>query len=462
VTSQRPENMTWTNRAIFILAVAAIVLTTIAYGGVHQPVISAFYLIVAAMALLWIANALRSGTVRISRSMLPVTLFLAGGYGLLQSFSVGNISDPAGLSGVHWSISIEPFTTQVWALHFIWLGVYFALLLTSIDRFSRLKAILFSIIFFGFVYAFYAILQGILSPRSIYGIYEAASPYGSFVNRHNFAAFMELVLAIPIAMLATGQIKNDQRLLYIAAIIIMGVALLLSGSRGGLVAVTAEILIILLLASGNRGRRDIVIKFSFAAALLATMVAGAFFVGGETSISRVADSADSRDVSSDRFHIWAGAVRVAAEHLPLGSGLGTFGVAYTEFDTANGLERVEQAHNDFLQVVTDAGIPGILIGSYFLFLFGSELRRNVRNQDPFKRSVAIGAGAGCIAVLVHSLFDFVLHTTAISVMFLSVLSLLAASGRAFSDEKSRRKLAGKRSGGSAGGESSDEAISTSA
>jgi len=43
-------------------------------------------------------------------------------------------------------------------------------------------------------------------------------------------------------------------------------------------------------------------------------------------------------------------------------------------------------------------------------------------------------------MIVHSLFDFVLHTTAISLLFLMLVGLLITSGRSYNDdfEKGRR------------------------
>jgi len=38
------------------------------------------------------------------------------------------------------------------------------------------------------------------------------------------------------------------------------------------------------------------------------------------------------------------------------------------------------------------------------------------------------------AILVHSVFDFVLHITAISVLFLTFVSLIVASGNEFPDD----------------------------
>ncbi len=115
-------------------------------------------------------------------------------------------------------------------------------------------------------------------------------------------------------------------------------------------------------------------------------------------------------------------------------GLGAYAPAYTVFDTLSGLEMVEQAHNDYLQIMADAGIIGLVIGIAFLILFFREGLRNIRVQNVSRRGIAVGAFAGCSAILIHSLFDFVLHITAISVLFLALMAILVASGRKFEDE----------------------------
>jgi len=60
--------------------------------------------------------------------------------------------------------------------------------------------------------------------------------------------------------------------------------------------------------------------------------------------------------------------------------------------------------------------------------------RNVQRRNTFRRAVAIGASAGIFAVLVHSIFDFVLHTTAIAVLFLLFTALLIAAGSKYDDD----------------------------
>jgi O-antigen ligase len=93
------------------------------------------------------------------------------------------------------------------------------------------------------------------------------------------------------------------------------------------------------------------------------------------------------------------------------------------------MERVEQAHNDYLQVIADAGIIGLILGAFFLFQLFRTGWKNSKTHDRFKRGIIVGAMAGCFGVLVHSLFDFVLHITAVSLMFLFLVGLITASER---------------------------------
>jgi O-antigen ligase len=107
--------------------------------------------------------------------------------------------------------------------------------------------------------------------------------------------------------------------------------------------------------------------------------------------------------------------------------------------------RLEQAHNDYLQVLSDGGIIGAVIGLFFvvnLFRMGF-MRRDSR--DDFRRGVATAAMAGCFAVMVHSFFDFTLHTTANALLFLVLAALATMNGRV-EDVQTRRKKKPRQNG----------------
>ena len=424
------------NKLIFFLICAVVVFSTLAYGTVHQPTIALFYLLTTIMVLLWAADCLLSGVIRFSNSLLQMPLILLGLYALIQVIPFGTYSEADGLSGLPRTISYDPFSTQLTALHIFALGAFFFLALVSLESTARLRRICSVITIFGFVYAFYAILQSVLSPEAIYGIYRprSAVPFGSFVNRHDFAAIIEMAVSLPLGLIFMGAVRGDKRLLYLVAIVLMGISLLLSGSRGGLVAFFAEVVILVILSSRAKGRKNLILKVAMSSLLVISAVGGAIFVGGDTSLTRFTDSASSGDISSSRFQIWSVTTKMIAENLPFGAGIGAYASVYTGADPSGGYQRIEQAHNDYLQIVADAGIVGLLIGAFFLFLLFREGFSNIRTKNQFKRAIAVGSFAGCCSILIHSIFDFVLHITAVSVMFLTLMAILVASGRKFSDE----------------------------
>ena len=426
--------MTWANKLAFLLIGVIVVLTTIAYGTVHQPILALFYLLVALLVVLWSLDGFFSGAPRFNSSYLQLPLLAAAIYAVIQMIPFGSLAETAGITGIPRTISLNPFATQMTAVHYFALFLFFAVTLVVVDSASRIRKVAMGIIVFGFIYAFYAILQSVLSPLKIYGIYEASASFGSFVNRHNFAAYMEMAISLPLGLLFVGAVSKDKRLLYITAAALMGVSLLLSGSRGGLIAFLAEVVFLVILTTGTERKSRLGLKLALAALLLVGVVGGAIFVGGDTSLTRVAETAATGDLTTGRSNIWSVALKVITANLPFGAGLGAFGVAYTPHDTMSGLERVEQSHNDYLQVLADAGVVGLVIGAFFLFRIFVLGREAMGVRNTYRRGIALGALAGVFAILVHSLFDFVLHITAVSVLFLVLLTLLEASRRSYEDD----------------------------
>lgn len=434
------------SKLIIFIICGAVCLTTLAYGAVHQSVIAVFYFSAAMVGLLWAFDCFKSGEIRFNTSFLQIPLIAAIIYGVLQIIPFGNLSEVGGVTGISRTISLDPFSTKLIVAYFIALFIFFGASLAYIDTVKRIKTVVLTITIFGFCYAFFAILQSFLSPDKIYGVLEVAfaNPFGSFVNRHNFAAFMEMSIAVPLGLVVVGGIPQDKRLIYVTAILLMGVALILSGSRGGLVSLLAMVFFVIFITTQTKSYGSLVLKIALAVALIATIILGASLIGGESSLTRFAETATSKDITTNRSHIWKVTLEVIKENPILGAGMGAFGVAYTPHDTLNGLERVEQAHNDYLQVAADAGIIGVLIGGAFLFLLFKTGLKNSKVSNLYRKGVAVGALGGCFAILVHSLFDFVLHTTAISLLFLTLVSLVVVSGKGQTDDIDVEKKIKKR------------------
>ena len=171
---------------------------------------------------------------------------------------------------------------------------------------------------------------------------------------------------------------------------------------------------------------------------------GVLYFGGEGALSRMLGTVNSADPTTGRAHFWSGTVQIIRDHPLLGTGLGSFGSVYTRYDTGNGTYRLEQAHNDYLQIFSDAGVVGGLLGVVFVFLLFRTALRRMQSPDRFRRGVALGALAGCAGALVHSFFDFTLHTTANALMFLLLAALATADGRVEEREEGPRRRRRRR------------------
>lgn len=428
---------TFADKSIFALLQVIVVLTTLAYGTVHQPTIAVFYFLTAVIVICWGVDALQTGVFRFSGNLVQVPVAGAVIYAFVQIIPFGTLAEVGGVSGIPRTISLEPFWTQMFALHILALLLILSAALVFIDSAARLRKMVGLVLVFGFIFAFFAILQNVLNPTKIYGVYEVeyARPFGSFVNRHNFAAFIEMSIALPVGVLAVGAVPRDKRLIYLTAIGLMGVSLIMSGSRGGFVSLAVALIFLFAFANRSQGRRQLVIRSVLAVVLVGIIIVGAVMIGDETSLTRFAETAASGDIATNRTHIWNVTLQVISNHWLLGAGIGSFAAAYTPFDTLNGMERVEQAHNDYLQILADAGIVGAVLVVFFIVQIVRTGLKNVHTDNVFRRGVALGAVSACIAMFVHSLFDFVLHTTAISVMFMLMTALVVVSGRRFDDDE---------------------------
>jgi O-antigen ligase len=91
-----------------------------------------------------------------------------------------------------------------------------------------------------------------------------------------------------------------------------------------------------------------------------------------------------------RFDYWQAALRTAAEHPVLGTGPGTFGIAYKKIKKPES-EMALLAHNDYLEQASDSGVPGFLFYSAMVAAtLAIPWRRGVLKGDGVKLAVWLG------------------------------------------------------------------------
>jgi len=452
---------TLASRFAFLIVCIAIVLSALAYGAVHYWSLAVFFLGGVTIMVLWLVDSWNLGSFRISRNVLQLPLIGMFLLGVFQLLPLRRPEDP----GAHTiplvsSLSFDPYSTRFILVLVAALLMYFAAVLVFVDTPKRLRILVRTIMVFGFFLAIFGLTQSFTSPDKVYWMREIpqAQAFGPFINRHHFAAYMEMALALPLGLVFTDSIEKEKKFIFLFAAGLMAVALVMTNSRGGIISLLAEILF-LVATMGLRRRRHkhrsvseerqprfkmAAMKAGLALALVVTLFGSVVLLGGEDALTRFVGSVNTDDPTTGRAHFWSVTVDIIKNHPLIGTGLGAFGVVYTGYDSRNGTYRLEQAHNDYLQVLSDGGIVGALIGLFFLVnLFRMGFARR-ESRDDFRRGVATGALAGCFAVLIHSFFDFTLHTPANALLFLVLAGLATMNGRV-EDVQSRRTKRHRRS-----------------
>ena len=419
-----------------------IVITTLAFGTMHYWALSVFAVTAAGLVCLWCLDGLTLRSVQLSRNALQWPLLGMIVLGLVQLLPLRGVADNGGLPlSLSRAFSLDPNSTRLFLVQLLSLLIYFAATLIFTDSPRRLRALTRTIIIFGFLLAMFGLTQSLTTNGTrVYWFRQLtqSTAFGPFINRHHFAGYMELVIALPLGLLFSGSLEPHKRPLYAFAALLMAVALIMTNSRGGLISLVAEILFVIVIAGPGISKSDqarksslmrtVLLRAAMALGLGIVLFFGALAVGGPGVFGRLLGTVDAADPTTGRAHFWNVTLDVIKDYPILGSGMGSFSVIYTRYDSGNGLYRLEQAHNDYLQTLADGGIVGGLLGlSFLIILFGRGFARRA-TDDKFRRGVATGALAGCFAVLVHSAFDFTLHTTANALLFL-VLAAMATLDR---------------------------------
>jgi O-antigen ligase len=445
---------TLASRFAFLLICVAVILSALAYGTVHYWALLLFFLGAVVVVILWVVDSWNLGTVRLSRNVLQFPLLGMLLLGVVQLLPLRN----PGASGISVpfvkSLSLDPYATRLVLVQTLALIIYFAATLVFTDTPKRLRLLVRTIIIFGFFLAIFGLTQSFTSPNKVYWLRELgqSTPFGPFINRHHFAGYMELTIGLPLGLLFSGSIEKEKRLIYLFAAGLMAVALIMTNSRGGIISLIAEVLFIVAAmgfrrrhkkesrsASHRGGLRSAAVKAGLALGIVLALFISVVSLGGEEALNRFVGTVNSEDPTTGRAHFWDVTLDIIKTHPVLGTGLGTFGVVYTRYDTRNGLYRLEQAHNDYLQVLSDGGIIGALLGLFFIvYLFRMGFARR-ESRDRFRRGVATGAIASCFAVLVHSFFDFTLHTPSNALLFLVLTAVATMNGRVEEAQNRRRR-----------------------
>ena len=424
---------------VFALSVALLIAAPTLYSGktAFAEMLLGFLGLGILACLLWMETP--------QRLYRPVTLFIITGLCLTAIYLVplpqtqwANLPGrDFYLEGVNWinqqsvtpalALSLVPAETLIALLSLIApLGIFLAASYLPETKVKQLVMVFLGV----------AALQAALgliqyasnNPVFFFGLEpNGQSAQGTYRNRDHFAALMEMALPISIGLtlFTLGQHHRGQQhdtkrftwltlnntLIFGSLMLLILLAGIFSRSRAGVfLTIIAVILSSLIFARHIGGKQSAGIT-----AVIATITTGfAVSIGLIPILNRFV----AQDPLEDgRWEIFNNTIEGIRTFFPFGSGPGTFPDVYRAFQPIEQMRFVNNAHNDYLELLFEMGAAATFLITAFilLYIYGwVKLWGKAWNQLHFIQNAA---GVGIFILLLHSLTDFNLHTPANMIAF---------------------------------------------
>ena len=306
------------------------------------------------------------------------------------------------------------------------------------------KAMVWVALTFGIFEALYGLAQVLIPGVGVLWVsWDFAYPgcaRGTYICRNHFAGLMGMLWPVALGVtLAQGAWEERKglkavlseehvghQLIGFLLVALMVLALLFSRSRAGILGAFVGMVVlvgILRLASGR-------FRWGLRVTLMALVALVAVY-GGQIGFDKIVERfMQIEGGAGSRMELWEQIWEMAKDH-PAGVGLGNYEVVEPVYvDPGRAGIRYRHAHNDYLQLVAEAGWVGAitLVSGFFLFL-GRGIWRVKRigfDVGRFRLLVSIGALAGLCSMAFHGFFDFNFQIPANQVLFVLLMALVEA------------------------------------
>ena len=340
----------------------------------------------------------------------------------------------AALVAVQW---LSGATAYRWAtyssilVYFSYAALLFVVTQT-LRRPSQLGRLAWALAGYGAVLASFSLIQGLVPVGKVYGIWapdplRTARIYGPYVNHNHYAGLMEMLTPFLLVLAVTCFTRRKRKLAAGGIAALMAGTIFLCGSRGGMLAFSVQAVLLVTLL---RPRRENWKQHALLGIGLVLVIGFLVWVGGNEFTSRLASihTETQQELSGGtRVRIDRDCIRMWRARPILGWGFGTFREVYPRFRSLSATLFVSDAHNDYLQLLTETGLVGLGIAIWFLGITFRKAWAKLDNwNETANGSLTVAALVGCVGILVHSFLDFNLQIHANAALFY-VLCAIAAS-----------------------------------
>ena len=307
--------------------------------------------------------------------------------------------------------------------------LYFFLFVVNIDTEIKLKSIMFTIVSAIF---FFSSLSLIFAKSNF-----SRFAYGAIYDPNDLAFF--LVSLAPLSLLFLYDSARIKKKVSFLTLMISLLVILMTGSRGGLLALAAVLMVIFF--SKRILKTNSKILMVFISLLILITQLDKIPLERYTTMTEITSD---YNVSSEfgRFALWKYAVKFSLEHPLTGVGVGCFPFAIGYLRAEENIQpRWQTAHSSYFLIAAEMGLLGVIIflkilaKCFFIFKKGFTLK-NEDNEDLEKDKIYFTVFVSFIGLLVASAFISQSYSTIFTIFF-GIATVLPS---ALSSEKSNKNI----------------------
>lgn len=319
------------------------------------------------------------------------------------------------------------------------------------------------------------IAQGPTSPLRFYLYTSNDVAVGFFANRNHLAALIYVSTLLAAAWIVDASARAsagpgalasaEGALPYLAllaaflVVIALTVGQITTSSRAGVVLTMVALVGVYLVVVASGGARLLARHGRW----LMAAVGLAVVIFSQLALWRLLERFGGDPLQDARLAFARQTTQAALSYLPFGSGVGSFVQVYAQNERREDLmidAYANHAHNDVLQIMLEAGLPGAALLVAGLAWIGIASYRHwtrpPEHMSDFDRALARSAGIALMLLAVHSVLDYPLRTGAMMSVAAFLAALLVPPPRELSPlpqrprpERVRQRPSGRRVAGPA-------------